>query len=239
MMVVSSAVRVVVAGVVLGVASGCGGLEDVGREMRDADRNSAEPTGAVPVGTTRQGVIYYWGDDRKDRYEFDGVAQASIVRNFGRTVKFLHPDMVIDNGDGWSTIRTQTAGQAFGLCSDERYVSQPVSAAAYRDGNMAIGSKCTGILVAPSLVLTANHCAASGQRVIFGYHALSSTTSRTKFSNASEVFTAVGLLASSPDFDSGGSDWALLELDRAVPASTATPVALARTSGKIPDGQNV
>ena len=105
------------------------------------DAGAATPLTSVPTGELvdklrNEEKVIYGVDDRKDFFEFKSDPK---VRELANSVAALFSDTdVVDNGDGTSTLRTRTLGQAQRLCREERFFDQP------------IGAFCSGFLVGRS-----------------------------------------------------------------------------------------
>ena len=93
---------------------------------------------------------------------------------------------------------------------------------------MTCGS-CSGTLIAPDLVATAGHCvnsgSCSGKRIVFG-----ATNLNVRAGNAipsDTLYSCDSVVISVPP--GNGQDWAVIRLDRAVPAAIATPAMVGTT----------
>ncbi len=106
---------------------------------------SADPS-SEPLGESAQAIIY-GQDDRQEVYEHPdpilrGLAHSSAVALIPRS-RFGQ------RNDGDFAIFAPRLSQAFQVCSDQRFVSQPTAA------------DCSGVLIDDDLVLTAGHCFAT------------------------------------------------------------------------------
>lgn len=84
-----------------------------------------------------------YGED--DRHLVDATIPREIsmlARSVGAL--FLKGDVSFRNGQMWR--ESDSLGQAYGLCSHERFINQPSSA------------ECTGFLITPTRMVTAGHC---------------------------------------------------------------------------------
>jgi len=113
------------------------------------------------------------------------------------------------------------------LCKEEQFWDEP--AAAF----------CSGVLVAPQLVATADHCLdeepdVSKIRFVFGFRMNSKDNPQTRFSH---VDVYAGKQVVSDRNNPIGADWALIELDR--PVTGDHPPKMVRRTGKIPDSEAV
>lgn len=178
------------------------------------------PAIARAVVSMQKGI--YGVDDRLDLFE---VTDADALNDADCVVALFRAARVRDNGDGTSTLRTRSFGDAQNLCQGERFREQPV------------GAFCSGFLVAPNVIATAGHCADHGDvttiRFVFGFRMLNQNAARTVIPN-SEIYRGVRIVGRA--LADNGSDWALVEIDREV---TNHRVARVRRSGRIEDGQAV
>jgi S1-C subfamily serine protease len=162
-----------------------------------------------------------WIDDRLDVYELSG----ETLEDADSVVALIHGQSVSPNGNGTATLLTTTFGTAYNLCPSERFQAQPTV------------SFCSGVLVAPDVIVTAAYCLAgknlSDIQIVFGYRMTDPHTAQTVFP-LSELYQAVEVTAW--QLEEAGSDWALIRLDRTV---VNHRVAHIRTDGKITDGQAV
>jgi hypothetical protein len=181
------------------------------------------PTGQLALKLVADEKVIYGVDDRKDFFEFKSNIP---VRDLSRSVAALFCDnMVIENGDGTSSLRTQPLGQAQNLCPQERFFDQP------------IGAFCTGFLVKADMIATAGHCTNAANvtsiRIVFGFQMEDAHTSVTRIPN-SDIYSGKALVGRVEE--ASGPDWALIQLDRAV---TDRPVLRIRRSGAIADNAPV
>jgi secreted trypsin-like serine protease len=107
-----------------------------------------------------------------------------------------------------------------GLAGSATFAANPAFSAVVALG-FSGGQYCSGVLIAPTTVLSARHCApAAGEFVRFG----TSYSSPTFSSNIQSVLYPGGGSASSPLLN--GGDVAIVTLATAVPGSIATPMQL-------------
>lgn len=106
--------------------------------------------------------MIYGPDDRREIHE---ITARPALDTAAATVALLQRSSLHRRKDGLIAVSGSTYGEDQGLCSDERFYSQP--AAAF----------CSGAVVGPDLVLTAGHCLEDVKcediRIAFGYANLS------------------------------------------------------------------
>lgn len=166
-------------------------------------------TGEEAPATTRAAVIE--GDDRMEAYQ----APDAFTRKhaLGTPALWLKNDLV-DNGNGTTRLPTQpytTKGER-PLCPGTKFLGQQ------RGPSLS----CTAFLVAPNLIATARHCLTNWGRqwhdftVVFGHQYAGSTTPPPSSVPNGDVYTLVELVAQG---QAQLADWAVLRLNRDVPAS--------------------
>ena len=169
-----------------------------------------------------QEKVIYGVDDRLDAFV---VTDQALLDDADSVVALFRSAKVVGNGDGTSSLQTETFGTARNLCDTERFRKQP------------IGAFCSGFLVAPDVIATAGHCvdesSVTDVRFVFGYRMQDATTEPSQISD-DEIFSGATLIGRQED--AAGADWALVRLDRPV---TNHPVVDIRTSGKIADTQDL
>lgn len=163
----------------------------------------------------------YETDDRVDIYDLTDEASRADSES---VVAIFLSHQLTKNMDGSVDIATAKYGDKFGLCSCERFYSQPVAAF------------CSGVLVTPNIIATAGHCINSenvkNARFVFGFRMADAENPLLRVP-AKNVFSGVAMLGWKAV--EGGSDWALIKLDR---ASNRKPAEI-RTSGKIGHNEKV
>ena len=166
--------------------------------------------------------VIYGDDDRLDLYDVDDLdvlflaeATAILVSRFA----------LEDQGNGYTSLNTDTYGKVNGLCPTERFYHQP-----------SLGF-CSGFLVSPDTVLTAGHCVrrasdCSFTRFVFGfgYH-----TKDTELHSlpTSQIYSCKEIKRSVVERPAG-ADYAIIKLDREVEGITPLQV---RNSGQIQVGE--
>lgn len=103
-------------------------------------------------------------------------------------------------------LKGRTLGQAFGLCSDQRFFNQPFIA------------NCSGTLIAPDVILTAGHCFESKDKCskydwVFGYKVDKENQSEVSVKR-SNIYRCKEIIQK--DLKDGVADYALIRLDRKV-----------------------
>ena len=169
----------------------------------------------------QQKVIY--GVD--DRVDLHAVHDPDVLRDADAVVALFRDSVMTDNGDGTTAVPTLSLGDRLGLCPSEPFRDQPS------------GAFCSGVMVGSDLVATAGHCVdastVTGVRFVFGYRMRGAGQPPVRVSNA-EVYRGRRLVGRV--FTHGGSDWALVRLDRPVRNHVAAAI---RASGRIADARAI
>lgn len=169
------------------------------------------------------GAVIYGPDDRQEAFEASnpflrGLAESSValVKN---TAISTEGDSARLFAERYDSIRAQP------LCSDERFFGQPVVA------------YCSGVLVAPDMILTAGHCIKSAEacaetKFVFGFAKESAVHDPTRV-RRDDVYGCKEIVArhQADGFnpDEVGVDFALIRLDRK--AAGRRPATFSRTGG--------
>ena len=117
------------------------------------------PEDDVSLGGTQQPIIY-GADDRREVYEHPSGQLRALASS--AVVALVPRSRFLQTKAGEFAIFTRPLEQAFDVCADERFATQPTAA------------DCSGVLIDDDLVLTAGHCFASDQAcadsaVVFDY----------------------------------------------------------------------
>jgi hypothetical protein len=189
---------------------------------RAAELQNLSTAELAKLAQDRQRVIY-GVDNRQDLYQVKSSRVQAAAKAVVALVKAA--DLTREN-DGSYTLTTEPYSEAYQLCGNEPFFSQP------------LGCFCSGFLVAPDVVATAGHCVKSQAdltniRFVFGFRMIDAEHARTHFP-ANDVYAGATLIGRQLSQD--GTDWALVRLDRAVVGRT--PVKL-RTSGKVGNKQSL
>ncbi len=160
-------------------------------------------------GRSARPLIY--GED--DRVEvFAAQPQAIGALAIQTSVSLIPPEHIDDRDPSHVQLRAPILGQAQDLCDGEPFYEQKAPA------------RCSGVLIAEQLVLTAGHCApkegcGAKLRLVFNHHL--QAPGRQAQITQDDVFSCRRVL------QRGAEDWALIELDRpaqrAPARATATP----------------
>ena len=168
--------------------------------------------------------VIYGTDDRHDLYQETDPLRLQLAQS---TCGLMSPSRLTNDGNGTFTIAT-AAYDVGGLpaCAGEPFADQPTAAF------------CTGFLVGTDLIATAGHCFDANDlswvRFVFGFVMQDATTPVTVV-NADQVYYGVELVGHAL---SGGLDYSVVRVDRAVTAPGALPLQI-RREGIIPVGTPV
>lgn len=147
-----------------------------------------------------------WGrDSRVDYYD---ITDEQIKKNADCTAAICMKDSLTDTGNGFFTLRSKIYRKAFNLCHCEPFHHQHIAA----------GRMYSGFLVKDNIIATAGHCAdeknVTDLRFVFGYRMSDPSTPVTQVPKKN-VYRGVKLINRAYQ-RAGGSDWALVQLDRKV-----------------------
>lgn len=148
-------------------------------------------------------LAVYGPDDRKDRRL---VTDPRILKAARSSVALIYREQLDSYDAKYFLIGGETYGKSFNLCPSEPFRDQP--AVAY----------CSGVLVAPNLVLTAGHCVEDQKTcnetaLVFDY-AVTNDEDDAQYVLKKDVFPCKKLLYQR---NKGLDDYAILELARKVP----------------------
>lgn len=149
-----------------------------------------------------EATVIYGDDDRTDLY---AVTSSRDLELAASTVVLIESARLARNGDRYD-IRADTFGRSFGLCSTERFFEQPAA------------GFCSGALVAEDLLITAGHCVETqaecdSTKFVFDYAVNREGVFPTS-AKAEDVVGCETIIARKKE--ANGSDYALIQLDRAV-----------------------
>lgn len=143
-------------------------------------------------------------DDRLDWYE---ITDENIKKDAQCVAVILMKNGVIDNGNGYSTLRTKNYGKSFNLCECEHFRDQPILRVPY----------FTGFLVKENIVATAGHCVneknVTSLCIVFGFKMMDPFTPVTEVPKEN-IYQGIEVIENGCKCNA--SDWALIKLDRKV-----------------------
>jgi hypothetical protein len=147
-----------------------------------------------------------WNDERKDWY---AIMDEKIKKDASCVAVVLVKNGVMNNGNGYSTLKTKNYGKLINLCECERFRDQPVSRVPF----------FTSFLVKEDIIATAGHCVGEWNvadlRIVFGYKMLGPFTPVTEVPNEN-IYKGLKTIRKTCKRKGNGSDWALVQLDRKV-----------------------
>ena len=178
--------------------------------------------------------LIYGFDDRKEYCEVGPELRAAA----DSTVALVDTTTtLINNGNGTYSlpgtpvlrdyIEWLTRPFYYPPCPGERFLDQPIPVS------------CSGVLVAPDLIVTAGHCIVTASdcanmAFVFGFHEVGTPLSCSPvltFPQADVYFCSAIVGRAQVN---GGPDWGVIRLDRAVTGHVPLPI---RRIGKVPDAQ--
>ncbi len=170
--------------------------------------------------------VVYGTDDRVDVYQETDPALKALAGSVCALISIS--DLTALGGGGWQIDASAYRYQGLPPCAGEPFATQPT--AAY----------CTGFLVGSDIVATAGHCYDTsdyaGVRFVFGFEMKDASTPNLDVAD-NQVYTGVVLLGHELN-TSTGLDYSVIQLDRAVTAPGAAPLAI-RCTGTVPVGTAV
>lgn len=152
----------------------------------------------------KRGIWYK--DHRMDCF---GITDEQVKRNVKCTAAIILKNYLINEGNGFSTLKVKNYGEAHNLCEVEPFRDQPVTA----------GWTCTGFLVKKDVIATAGHCLeakpVTDLRIIFGYKMLDPYKPVIQVPDEN-IYKGVKIIHRVLRRNVNKCDWALVQLDREV-----------------------
>lgn len=174
-----------------------------GLNSKSPQGNSSDTSEVAGEGTfapfKKWGVIYGSDTRQENTLQFKDLAAAVAV---------VVPDYRIElQSHQTYRLKTQSYKDFYGLCEGHRFQEQPVLGV------------CTATLIAEDLVLTASHCLdhrkrCEGLKFIFGWDW---AMAQSDLLSVDQVYSCAEVVSESEDLKMG-ADFAILKLDRPVPA---------------------
>lgn len=178
------------------------------------------------VGSRPEAVVY-GDDDRTDVYAHPDSSLRALATT--SIVALMQSAALTEETDGTFSYDTSfTHGEAYNLCSDQRFIEQPIAAF------------CSGTLVAPEVIVTAGHCVEDmtdclETSLVFDY--LYTADGELAELEADDVYNCVEILAR----ENGTLDYAYLRLDRPVVGHAPADISagIGATCRSVSDGDAV
>lgn len=153
---------------------------------------------------SKRGIWYE--DHRMDCF---GITDERVKKNANGVAAIVFEKNLIDEKNGFSTLKIKNYGKSFNLYENEAFREQPVT----------VGRVCTGFLVKNNVIATAGHCACENNvtdlRIVFGYKMLDPYTAVTRIPREN-IYKGVKIIHKVLNREVNKSDWALVQLDREV-----------------------
>lgn len=147
--------------------------------------------------------------EKDDRMDYFGIRDERVVKNADCVAAILLKKNLIDEKNGFSTLRVKNYGETHNLCELEHFREQPVTA----------GWISTGFLVKKNVIATACHSALRhvlrDLRFVFGFKMSDSSTPVVRVPEEN-IYEGKKIINCAYMPDGNGSDWALVKLDREV-----------------------
>ncbi len=154
----------------------------------------------IAIAKIQNKVVY--GDD--NRQEFFQVRRSDLREVADSTAAVVRSSSLTPKSDGTTDIRSETFQKMAGLCSTERFASQPS------------GAFCSAFLVGDDMIATAGHCIDIARcpqsSFVFAYR-MSQTGEAPNSVSSSEIYHCQAVLERE---QTGEQDYALVKLDRPV-----------------------
>lgn len=177
--------------------------------------------GAMALGTTAfsfKPKVIYGADDRLDVYQVPDTAVQEVAAS---TAAMVPSRSLVPKSGGGVRIAGKNYGQAYGLCQDEAFYSQPAAAT------------CSGFLVGENLLATAGHCIKEADcasvSFVFGYQMVDAQTAIEEV-RVDQVYGCKRIVARDLTRQ---QDYALVELDR--PVVGVRPLRLQQANPQVND----
>jgi len=157
-----------------------------------------------------------WYEDH--RMDCFGITDERVKRNANCVAAIVFEKNLLDEKNGYSTLKVKNYGTSFNLYGGEAFREQPVAA----------GRVCTGFLVKKDVIATAGHCACektvTDLRIVFGYQMLDPYTAVNQVPNEN-IYKGVKIIHKVLNREVNKSDWALMQLDREVEGREAVTLS--------------
>ncbi len=196
---------------------GCASLEQEGETPLDEDK----------LGDISSEVVY-GTDNRTDVFAHPDATLRARAQQ--ATVALMSPGDINTSNPNNVTFSSQTLQQAFNLCTNQRFLTDPTPAF------------CSGTLIDDNLVLTAGHCitsasACTNTRFVFKFYRNAANSLETV--TTQDIFSCTQIVARQQSTVGGRNlDYAIVRIDRAA-TPRFTPAPVRPGSSALPVGTNV
>lgn len=185
----------------------------------DDDKDNGDKKKNVQEQKVKARVIY-GADNRQDIFDVESSLDLQMAQS---SLALFRSRDVHDIGNGWTRLNGNNYGQAYNLCTSEKFRDQ------------MSGAFCSGFLVGQDLVATAGHCVRSAKncqdlKLVFNW-SLAASNQDNSMVYTNDVYSCTELIKNS--IESSGADFAVIRLDR--PATNRAPLNV-RRSGEIQPG---
>lgn len=174
---------------------------------------------ALALGNSIRPDVIYGEDDRLDLYQVEDPAHLLLAH---ATVGLVSSRDLNKNGNAYA-LKTKNYGNSYNLCESEPFREQRT------------GAFCSGFLVAPDIIVTAGHCirnqpSCESTSFVFDFAIFEDGGATPTSLPEDNVYHCKKVLQS--QVHGGGSDFAVVQIDRAV--VNRTPVSVRRTGSITP-----
>ena len=168
--------------------------------------------------------VIYDTDDRKNIYE---VSDPALLNDAKKAACIIMKDQLVPNPDGTFSIKPKGVFKiVFGLCEEENFSTEPVSAF------------CSGFAVSKKIFITAGHCIKGTELakivIVYGFE-VNKANNVNQIIKATDIFQPIQIVKRELDANSK-NDYCVLKISGEFQPER---IATIRMNGKINDGEDI